>query len=95
MASAVDPMRGQMTQGSAGATRLFDANAAKSDSAELPYVTKWIQVTVAGNIKVLAAHDDPSGSGTVIPVDVGVYDKTRIRKIFATGTTATITVAGA
>jgi hypothetical protein len=63
-----------------------------SDSADLPFVTKWIYVSVAGNVPVIAAGDNDASPQT-LPLDVGFHDKTSIRRILATGLTATVTLA--
>ena len=61
-----------------------------NDGADLPDgVCRALQIGVAGDVKVLAEGDtDP----IVVPVQAGTWD-CWVRKVFATGTTATGIVA--
>lgn len=59
-----------------------------SDTVDLPFICKALLVTGAGTVKVLAMQDSTA-------VDLGTWGVTQIipiraRRVFATGTTATL-----
>ena len=62
-----------------------------SDTVDLPWITRAIYVGGAGDVKV-----DMGDSGTAIPftaVPVGTVLPIRVKRVYATGTTATNLVA--
>jgi hypothetical protein len=58
-----------------------------SDTADLPYVVNKIYVGVSGSITV--TFDDDTSSVQLVNVANGVLRDFRIRRVWATGTTAT------
>lgn len=62
-----------------------------SDSADLDPVAKAIQVVVAGNLVYVPQNNDPTtGAITVTAAPVGFVPIHRVRRVKATGTTATV-----
>ena len=66
----------------------FDAFAnLKSDANKLPYTSRFLLISVAGNVKCV----NEKGDTVTVPVAVGRADL-RIQQLIATGTTADGTV---
>jgi hypothetical protein len=64
------------------------ANVAPDNGADLANTTRALIVNVAGDLHVITAQDDE----VTFPAPVGVLPL-RVKKVFATGTTATGIVA--
>lgn len=63
-----------------------------SDTTDLDRYAKALYVGVSGDVKVLAAGDDDAGGVTFKSHPIG-YLPVRVRRVLATGTTATNLVA--
>ena len=68
----------------------FDASAAASDTADLPYVTRGVYVGGGGDLKFTAADDATPQTWKAVPQ--GTFIDGAIKRVYATGTTATFLI---
>lgn len=72
-------------------TRSFDITPA--DGADLPVGTRWIYVGGAGDVKVSLVDDPAAHAGiTLKAVPAGSFLRVAARRVYLTGTTATLLV---
>lgn len=83
--SAIDPFHGLRHPAAAA----YKAEAVTpNDGVDLPFVTIRVRATGAGNIQVNMLGDKP-GVVTVLPFAAAETQMIRVRRIYATNTTAT------
>lgn len=61
-----------------------------SDTADLPVITKQLFVAVGGTVAVIFADDPDSGSVSLGTQAAGVTLVVQVRRVMATGTSATV-----
>jgi hypothetical protein len=96
MTAAKDPFDGYPDSMVAQGRRLMVI--VPSDVADLPRVPKALLCVGAGNICITSVKGDLQAdgdtdlaAGIVIPIGAGdTYDATRVRRVWSTGTTATV-----
>lgn len=83
-----NPMTGaDATDASRPGTRSFAITP--NDSADLDVGTRWFYVGVAGDVKITLVDDPPGHTGVVLKgMTVGMH-RIAVRRVYATGTTAT------
>jgi hypothetical protein len=64
-----------------------------TDNTDLPSVARWLWVGGTGTLKVLFAGDQPGSEVTFTAVPAGILLPFQIRRVQATGTSATLIVA--
>ena len=64
-----------------------------SDANDLDPIAKGIQVVAAGNLVYVPAGNDPANAITVTDAPVGFVPIHQVRRVKATGTTATVATA--
>lgn len=70
------------------------APIAPSDSTDLTTYAKAIVVTAAGNLVILPAKNADGSTVTFTGVPVGFIPPFRVRRVMATGTTASVAAIG-
>ncbi|ANN58692.1 hypothetical protein A9174_19375 [Mesorhizobium loti NZP2037] len=61
-----------------------------SDTEDLPIVAKALVLTVKGNVSVIPVANDPDTPVPFIDVPAGYLIPFQVRRVMATGTTATV-----
>lgn len=61
-------------------------SVAPSNTEDLPFISRGLMVTTAGDVRVTMKYGDPD---TLPGLQPGVLYPFRVQKVFATGTTAT------
>ncbi|MVO14799.1 spike base protein, RCAP_Rcc01079 family [Parasedimentitalea huanghaiensis] len=84
----IDEVEGQFAGLESPIERVFDITP--NDDADLEYMTRIITVGGAGNVAVHMKKDDPADPPTILKnLQPGQDYPRRVRRVFATGTTAT------
>lgn len=65
-----------------------------SDTADLPHYAKALRIGTGGTLKILPLANDDDKPVTVTVVDGEIWSFSQVRRVFATGTTATDILAG-
>lgn len=72
-----------------GARQSIDIDAEKSNTDELPHVTRAIWVGGGGDLMVRYADDPPGTQRLLANIPSGYHFVVEVRQVYATGTTAT------
>lgn len=80
------------TQGNFGS---LGRNVTPSDSVDLAPYAKALVVTVAGNLVILPVQNADNASITFTGLQAGQLIPYRVRRVFATGTTASVATVDA